>query len=89
MPIFSECNPVSERISHVDKSQACQNEEKMDSEDSENEINGGGEVRDALGGSTPASPISEISPGLSRFLLHISDSSPPSSTNAQFLENGE
>lgn len=60
----------------------------MDGVDSDEEREGGGEMQDTFDGSTPTSSISEISPGLSRFLLHISGSSPPASSEVPFLESG-
>ncbi|KAL5109862.1 Ubiquitin-protein ligase E3A [Taenia crassiceps] len=85
--INSENTQMSEHLPPTSESSLCQDQEKMEGVDSDAEREGDGEVQDAFDGSTPTSSISEISPGLSRFLLHISGSSPPVSSEVPFLES--
>ncbi|KAL5967775.1 Ubiquitin-protein ligase E3A, partial [Taenia solium] len=86
--INSESTQVPEHLPPTSGSSLRQNQEKMEGVDSDEEREGDGEMQDTFDGSTPTSSISEISPGLSRFLLHISGSSPPASSEVPFLESG-
>uniref|UniRef100_A0A158QCF5 HECT-type E3 ubiquitin transferase n=1 Tax=Hymenolepis diminuta TaxID=6216 RepID=A0A158QCF5_HYMDI len=52
-------------------------QERMEAGDPDQERDEDVELPDTLEGSAPTSSISEISPALSRFLLHISGTSPP------------
>ncbi|VDK23407.1 unnamed protein product, partial [Taenia asiatica] len=85
--INSESTQVPEHLPPTSDPSLRQNQEKMEGVDSDEEREGDGEMRDTFDGSTPTSSISEISPGLSRFLLHISGSSPPASSEVPFLES--
>lgn len=87
LAINPESTQVSEHLSLASDSPLRQGQEKMEGEESDEGREGDGEIQDALEGSTPTSSISEISPGLSRFLLHISGSSPPTSSEVPFLES--
>ncbi|KAM7538227.1 hypothetical protein Aperf_G00000065623 [Anoplocephala perfoliata] len=83
----SESNKVMEHSPPVSTVLTAQSQEKMEGGEPDQEREEDVELPETLEGSTPTSSISEISPGLSRFLLHISGTSPPNSSSAPFAEN--
>lgn len=82
----SGANEAMEHSSPVPVVLTAQPQEKMEGGESDQEREGDVELPETLEGSTPTSSVSEISPGLSRFLLHISGTS-PNSSSAPFVEN--